>query len=152
MNDKYDSKEDTISHIKMVRFLLKGFAESILARGVIHDSSKLEDPEKSLFDEFTPKLRSVEYGSEKYNEYLEQMGTALNHHYENNRHHPEHFEWGIGNMNLLDIVEMFCDWKAASLRHDDGDMKNSLEINRERFDMTDQLYNIFMNTINDFRW
>ena len=152
MNKKYDSTEDTNKHINIVRLLLRGFAESLLARGTLHDASKLEEPEKSLFNEFTPKLSSVEYGSDKYKEYLAQMGKALDHHYENNRHHPEHFEWEIGNMNLLDIIEMVCDWKAASLRHDNGDIRKSLEINRDRFNMTDQLYSIFMNTFNDFDW
>ena len=152
MNENYDSKEDTLKHIKTVRLLLKGFAGYIFARGIIHDSSKLEEPEKSLFDEFTPKLKSVTYGSDKYKEYLEQMGSALKHHYENNRHHPEHFEHGIHGMNLFDVIEMFCDWKAASLRHDDGDMESSLNINTERFDIDGQLYNILMNTIDELNW
>ncbi len=152
MNKKYDSTDDTNKHIKTVRLLLRGFAESLLARGTLHDASKLEEPEKSLFDEFTPKLSSVEYGSDEYKEYLGEMGKALDHHYENNNHHPEHFENKIYGMNLWDVIEMFCDWKAASMRHSDGDIRKSLEINRKRFNIEDQLYNIFMNTLDDLQW
>ncbi|GGE08103.1 hypothetical protein GCM10011571_06690 [Marinithermofilum abyssi] len=50
--------------------------------------------------------------------------------------------------NLFDIVEMFCDWMAAAKRHDNGDIRRGLKINRERFKMSDQLYEIFENTIN----
>ena len=46
----------------------------------------------------------------------------------------------------LDVVEMFCDWKAATERHADGNLERSIEINRERFKMSDQLVAIFQNT------
>jgi hypothetical protein len=37
------------------------------------------------------------------------MAPALKHHYENNRHHPEHFKNNIDDMNLIDLIEMLCD-------------------------------------------
>ena len=148
----YDSTRDTLQHIRSVQAFLSDVIDEMMTRGIMHDVSKLDDPEKSMYDEFTPKLKGVTYGSDEYKEYLDQMGVALKHHYEHNRHHPEHFEWGIHEMNLIDLIEMLCDWKAASLRHGDGDMVNSLEINRKRFDIEDQLYNIFANSIRDFGW
>ena len=148
----YDSTRDTLQHIRSVQAFLSDVIDEMMTRGIMHDVSKLDDPEKSMYDEFTPKLKELTYGSEEYKECLSQMGVALKHHYENNRHHPEHFEWGIHEMNLIDLIEMLCDWKAASLRHGDGDMMKSLEINRKRFDIEDQLYNIFANTIRDMEW
>lgn len=56
---------------------------------------------------------------------------------------------GIEDMTLLDLVEMLCDWKAASERHDDGNIRKSIEVNAERFNMTPQLRRIFENTINE---
>ena len=50
-------------------------------------------------------------------------------------------------MDLLDLVEMFCDWKAASLRHKDGDFAASLQINKERFGISDQLMAILENSV-----
>ncbi len=49
-------------------------------------------------------------------------------------------------MDLMDVVEMFCDWKAATMRHNDGDIRKSIEINQKRFNMSDDLMEIFKNT------
>jgi hypothetical protein len=118
-------------------------------RGPNHDASKLESPEREIFDEYTPKLKETTYGSEEYNTYLKEMQIAINHHYANNRHHPEHFKNGIKDMNLVDIIEMLCDWKAATMRHDDGDILKSIEFNQKRFGYTDELKTIFLNTVRD---
>ena len=49
-------------------------------------------------------------------------------------------------MTLIDLIEMYCDWRAAVLRHDDGDFAESLQINKERFGIDNQLAAIFENT------
>jgi len=49
-------------------------------------------------------------------------------------------------MNLIDIVEMFCDWKAASERQLDGNLLKSIEKNADRFNMDPQLKQILINT------
>jgi hypothetical protein len=60
------------------------------------------------------------------------MGDGLMHHDAHNRHHPEFFgEDGVDGMTLVDVIEMLADWKAASERHDDGDLAKSLEIDRQ---------------------
>ncbi|WP_260858005.1 DUF5662 family protein [Bacillus sp. FJAT-22090] len=78
------------------------------------------------------------------------MQVALKHHYENNSHHPEYHQDGIRGMDLLDVVEMFCDWKAATMRHADGDINKSIEINKERFGYSDELAQIFKNSVKIF--
>ena len=50
-------------------------------------------------------------------------------------------------MNLVDLIEMICDWKAASERHADGDIYKSIEINQKRFGYSDELKQILKNTI-----
>ena len=62
------------------------------------------------------------------------------------RIYDEIIENAINDMNLIDLVEMFCDWTASSRRHNDGNILKSIEINRSRFGMSDQLVNIFRNT------
>jgi hypothetical protein len=52
----------------------------------------------------------------------------------------------INEMNLLQLVEMFCDWKAATLRHNNGNLRKSIEHNAVRFGMAEQLERIFENT------
>jgi hypothetical protein len=45
---------------------------------------------------------------------------------------------------------MFCDWKAATMRHNDGDIRKSIEINKKRFKMSEDLAQIFRNTVELF--
>ena len=194
----YDSTSDTQEHINKVREFLAEIKQNLAGRSNIHDLSKLQEPEKSMYDEFTPRLRASTYGSDEYKAMLEEMGVALKHHYENNSHHPEHYKiWhcplcesifknkdapidirfegevrlcpkccehgsimeatlepasGIYGMSLLDVIEMLADWKAAVSRHADGDIQKSLIINKERFAMSDQLFEIMQNTIRELGW
>lgn len=143
----YDSRPDTHEHIGHVRDGLEFAVGELMERAAGHDRSKLEEPELSVFNEYTPKLRDSTYGSDEYKTFLEGMGEGLRHHYEVNRHHPEHFENGIQGMNLIDLVEMLCDWKAATLRHADGDIRRSIEQNQERFGYSDELKDILLNTL-----
>lgn len=202
MEEKYDSTADTLKHIENVQDKIGQVIAMLCDRSKKHDASKLESPEKETFDEYTPKLKDSTYGSSEYQSYLDNMSVALNHHYDNNRHHPEHFrlqcpkckkqfpenkcqclqfhngssyfekflcpdctteemsfspedemindkyskDHGINGMNLIDLIEMICDWKAASERHADGDIFKSIEINSKRFNITPQLKQILLNT------
>jgi len=148
----YDSTTETIKHIKQVSDLLWLVIYSIGKRITHHDASKLQEPEKSMYDKFTPMLRSLTYGSDEYKGTLKEMGSALDHHYQVNSHHPEHYRNGINGMSLIDLIEMLADWKAASLRHADGNILKSLEINKVRFGMSDQLYEILKNTVTEMGW
>ena len=142
-------KEETEKHIYRVNWLVGVFSGMLMRKVQFHDASKLKEPEAELFKEYTDKLRGCTYGSPEYKEYLEGLKPALDHHYGVNSHHPEHFENGIDGMSLLDLIEMFCDWKAASERHDDGDILKSIEINKDRFNMSPQLVSIFKNTVKE---
>lgn len=143
----YDSRPETYHHIGVVRELLGQVIKELVDRAQNHDASKLEDPELATFDEYTAKLKTSTYGSEEYKGFLAGMGEGLQHHYAHNRHHPEHHDDGIIGMNLVDLVEMLCDWKAATQRHDDGDIRRSLEIQQERFGYSDELKSILLNTV-----
>lgn len=90
------------------------------------------------------------YATPEYQEHLAAMKPALDHHYAQSRHHPEHFDDGILGMNLVDLCEMFCDWKAATERQNDGNLLKSIQINAQRFGYDDQLKRIFLNTAEFF--
>jgi len=142
----------TLEHIQHVRNLLNLAVVELLHRGVIHDQSKLGDVELKTFVEFTPKLKASTYGSEEYKGFLREMKPALDNHYKCNRHHPEFFgDLGVNGMNLLDLVEMICDWRAATMRHANGDLQRSIEINTERFKLSPQLVQILKNTVRDLK-
>jgi len=184
---KYDSTFDTQNHIIQVRHLLFYCIQNLINRAEDHDASKLESPEKEIFDEFTPKLRELTYGSPEYKQALKDMGPALNHHYICNSHHPEFFapivndeigeinaylenldkddpakrwlesyrnelESRLNGMSLLDVMEMLADWKAAGMRHKDGNLADSLEINHTCFKISDQLQSILINTAQELGW
>lgn len=148
----YDSKADTLLHIKRVSELMTCASIELIKRANVHDNSKLESPEKELFDEFTPKLKGCTYGSDEYKEYLKELKVALDHHYKNNSHHPEHYENGVNGFDLFDLIEMFFDWKAAGERHTDGNIYKSIEINKDRFGLSEQICQIFKNTAERLEW
>ena len=137
---------ETQKHIEKVRKYIRFLTDKLTTRGVAHDATKLQSPEVELFTEFTPKLAQLEYNSEEYKECLRQLKPALDHHYATYRHHPEHFENGINDMNLIDLCEMIADWKAASERHNTGNLIKSIEINAQRFHIDAQLKQILLNT------
>lgn len=139
---------ETMLHIENVRRWLRRVRHNIDAREVAHDQSKLRPPEVEVFTEFTNKLKGLTYGSDEYKACLKAMGPALQHHYRSNpSHHPEGNPEGLEGMNLIDMVEMLCDWKAATMRHADGDIRRSIKINAERFGMSPQLVRLFENTV-----
>ena len=142
-----DVKAATKEHISTVSILLHKVARAITHRGIQHDASKLISPEVEMFEEYTPKLHGLTYGSPEYAACLKDMRVALVHHYANNRHHPEYHPNGIRGMNLIDLTEMLADWRSAAARHADGDIYKSLEINQKRFGYSDELKQIFINTI-----
>lgn len=145
-----DQRPNTIEHIEVVRYLIDDFISELHKRAISHDASKLVSPEQEAIDEYTPKLKGTTYGSDEYKQHLKGMGAALSHHYTHNRHHPEHFA-SVDDMNLVDIVEMLCDWMAATRRHSDGDIARSIKINKDRFNFSEQLTKILQNTVNLFK-
>jgi Family of unknown function (DUF5662) len=142
----YDSRVDTFEHIQNVQRWLWLVIENIGNRSLAHDASKLIPPELEAFDEYTPKLKDLVYGSEGYKASLAAMAPALEHHYAENPHHPEHFENGIRDMSLIDLIEMLVDWYAASQRTRDSDFERSIALNQERFRYGDELASILRNT------
>jgi hypothetical protein len=148
----YDSTMDTVEHIRIVQSRMAEVLIQLHTRQLFHDKSKLYSPEKEAFDRVVPKLQELEYGSEEHKAAVSELGEALKHHYGVNPHHPEHHIGGISDMSLIDVIEMFCDWKAASERNAYNGFGRSLEINTERFGVSDQLASIFENTRQELGW
>jgi len=140
------SKQDTLGHVMLLTNFIEIFCNKMRERASVHDQSKLETPEVESFAN-ADKLNTIEFGSDAYKEALAELGPALEHHYENNDHHPEHHPNGVEDMDLMQIVEMLLDWYASTHRMKDGDIMKSIEINSERFNMSPQLRSILENTI-----
>jgi hypothetical protein len=136
----------TLAHKLRVADLLARVASNIVDRAIHHDDSKFSEQEFELFSEQTARLKGLTYGSPEYKAALKALGPALEHHYAVNRHHPEHTPEGIDSMTLLDVVEMLCDWKAATERHADGSLERSITQNAERFGYDDRFQRLLRNT------
>ena len=146
MTNDEQYEQETMKHIKTVRSWLGVAIADLDARYHSHDKSKLIEPERSGFQAITERLKDLTYGTDEYRAALREQKPTIAHHYAENDHHPEHFENGITGMTLLSLLEMLCDWKAASARMKDGDMGASLAHNKARFGIDDQLQSVLENT------
>lgn len=148
-----DARDVTTSHINRVRALLQDFSADLDIRGRQHDLSKFSPVEaeplqamQDLIDREGPAL----YGTDEYRRRTALLGPMLDHHYAHNSHHPEHYPDGIAGMDLLDLVEMFHDWKAASERG--GDSAIGLSYCVEKYGIPPMLASILQNTCDRMGW
>ena len=140
MNDNViKSNMQVVKHVQAVRANIYSVIRELDDRAMNHDKTKLESPEQDIFGETFEELGKTEYGTAAYDSLLERTKPAIVHHYSKNRHHPEHWPNGIEDMTLIDLCEMICDWKAATARNKDGNIRKSIEINAKRFNMSPQL-------------
>lgn len=141
-----ECKLETIEHIEQVRKYIKVCTDKLTTRGIEHDRSKLSSPELEYFAEVNHTLDGLTYGGEEYMKNLSKLGPALEHHYNRNTHHPEHYANGVKDMTLIDVIEMLCDWKASSLRQNNGNLLKNIDINTQRFKIDKQLKQLIINT------
>lgn len=150
--DRDEVMRMTAAHIRRVGELMVEMGAALMRRAVNHDASKWSAEEWEAFARETPTLKGLTYGSPEYKAALDRLGPALQAHYKANRHHPEYFTDGVDSMTLLDLIEMLCDWKAATERHADGDIASSIVKNTERFKLSPQLVKILTNTAVERAW
>lgn len=144
-----DSRPETWKHIHRVQHFVNKVAIELIKRGHRHDQSKLVSPEVEVFDELTERLCGLTFGSPEYKANLAdpKLKSALEHHFARNDHHTEHFHNSFRDMNLIQLTEAMCDWKAASERHNDGNIRKSIDIQQAKLGFSDDLKQILINTI-----
>ena len=137
----------TRKHMQRVSELLGEFAILLIQRAAVHDLSKLTPMEICPLSDMQRLIDAegqAPYGSDEYKRRTALLGPMLENHYADNSHHPEHYGNGVNGMDLLDLVEMFLDWKAASERGEESAMNLSHSV--VRFKIEPQLGDIFVNT------
>jgi len=118
----------------------------LFIRAFIHDYSKYGLYEASGFGKVTHKLKYTTYNSDYYKYLLEKIKPYIKHHYKINRHHPEHYQNGIDDMSIYDLLEMICDWKSSMRRHKDFEnFDTNIGINKKRFDINEVLIKLIQN-------
>lgn len=102
---------------KMSKYLFdsgeEDLAVALMYRANIHDNSKLVGSELKLFTELYGNQESFINPNIQLSDSQKEI---IEKHWENNKHHPEHFE-NLNEMSELDIIEMSCDWYARSIQY-----------------------------------
>lgn len=139
----------TLEHINRVKSKMEFFASVLAARGANHDNSKLTEPEYSGWLAMDQEPR-YPYGSKKYYDKMRRYKEVLEHHYSINSHHPEHFEDPSIQMDLVDLIEMLCDWFSYS--NDISWLEGYDTINSQctRFGLNDTIRHLLLNTFRNF--
>lgn len=137
--------QNILDHKRLVGEYLRKMVSALFTRAVEHDASKFSSAEFPHYATALPRFERVEYGSEEYIAICRSIKPALRHHVTTNRHHPEYFPNGVNDMTLIDVVEMVCDWIAASQRGGGGPLR--LDLQRARFGIDDQLFDIICRTV-----
>lgn len=131
--------------LKMSKHLIdegkEDLAFLLLKRANIHDNSKLVGPELEL-------LSSLYGNQESFINPQVQLSDSqkeiIEKHWENNRHHPEHFKC-VEKMSELDILEMCCDWYARSMQYG-TDFLSFIKTRQEtRFHFPEEMFNKILN-------
>lgn len=144
--EQIETEEYIKEHISRVRRHISTFIQLLIRRAENHDKSKLEEPELSWWKEMDKEPR-YPYGSEEYKQKIKRWNKVFKHHYQYNRHHPEHYEYGVSEMTLIDIVEMMCDWLGYK---DTTTVTEALKVCDEqmaRYDISEELRQVIFNTL-----
>ena len=141
-----------IKHRKSVKAKLDFISEEIKKRGEEHDLSKLQQPELGWLIQMD-KEPKYQYGTPEYFEKMKKWQKFFIHHYINNRHHPDHFKFGICDMTLIDLCEYIADIISYYDEMHVGDALKTVEEQKERFGFDEQLSQILKNTLLEyFSW
>ena len=152
MDTKMEVLTDTLRHISEVAENLSEMEADLRKRGFGHDRTKLEEFEFDAFVSTRPKFKKANYGTKEYKECTEAIKPAIDHHYSHNRHHTGYHEGGFEDMNLMDILEMLADWKAASRRSPDLSFEDSLPRAFKKYKIPDNMQKHILSTIKYFGW
>jgi len=121
------------------------FVKILEQRLAEHDNSKLMEPEMSLFLP-TLDFKDHPFGSDEYKEQTKLIIPAIREHHKNNRHHPKYNPNGIDGFDLIDLLEYYLDTCEACQSRGNGKVDESLKVLKDRDGMSEQTFNILMNT------
>ena len=135
-------------HCQAVGETINHICNHLHNRAINHDKSKYKDDEFEGFCYFNTLDPNLEYGSKKHKEAIERIKpyteNTLKLHYSRNSHHPE-FHDNLEDMTLLDLIEMVCDWKSASIVYHNQEnveeskkaFEHSIKICKEKYNFTE---------------
>ena len=134
----------------LVQDKLSTVARELISRGRTHDNSALGSPEIEVYHRFFSEYRKYKIGDPRKDEVFAQMAEAIGHHFQYNDHHPEHFENGINDMDLIQLMQFTADIMSWS-EQEQVDIFEILPMIRDKCGMVDQVYNLICNTITEIK-
>lgn len=146
-SDEKEFLHSNITHRYYVGYFLSRVIEELTRRAVLHDVSKYSD------SEFQGFIQSAYYvlgpwGKENIpDEVRKRLRESMTKHHEANDHHPEHFQCGMEDMDLIQLLEMAIDWKSAMIRHGNFDIEENVRVGQTRFGYPDFFAKILVNTL-----
>lgn len=143
---------EILRHRADVQHRIKEICHELEVAAILHDKSKLDNPEFDAFTITRPKFRNANYGSKEYQECVEQIQPAIDHHYAHNRHHTECHPSGFADMDLIDILEMLADWRAANARSRDLLFRESVDIAFEKYNIPENMRVHILRTLKRLGW
>lgn len=142
-----NSTKDYIEkHISLVRQHIQTFIQLLTRRALHHDESKLKEPELTWWKQID-KEPKYPYGSPEYNAKMSRWSKLFQYHYAHNRHHPEHYQFGVRDMTLIDMIEMLCDWLGYKDNLSISEAFQICETQMQRYDMSEDIRHLIFNTL-----
>lgn len=138
---------ETILHVSEVNENLETIASELRKRGCAHDRTKFQALEFDAFVSTREKFKKANYGMPEYQECIDAVKPAVDHHHQNNRHHTGFHAKGVNDMNLIDLAEMLADWKAAERRSPDKKLVDTLAYAYNKYGIGEQLGQVLRNTL-----
>ncbi len=146
MDERTEQILKTMRHIRTIQGYMTLIGTEWVERTRRHDESKLDDIELYGYVGIAEATKGLTAGSQEYLDALEPYKTVIRRHYILNDHHPEHFANRVNGMNLIQVLEMVCDWIAASTDREMHPMQ-SIDTQCTRFNIDAQLKQIIINTM-----
>lgn len=125
--------------------------QELIKRAETHDNSKFSEEEFRGLLSVLDEVRAHPFGTPEYDEMRKKHEKLFYTHYKKNRHHPEFHPNGIEDMDLVDLLELVVDWKAASLRNENPSVENSIKIGAEKYNIPPILMKVLMNTARNYK-
>lgn len=148
INEVHMHIQDTLIHKKlfiessliMIEYLKNNgeFAAALelAKRASVHDHSKFDHDEIEQFIQ----MPQQDGASRPPNGVLtDKQKSLIEMHWKKNRHHPEFFS-DYHSMDLIDILEMCCDWHARSVQFGNDFMKYVHSVPQQRFGFDDEFF------------
>lgn len=133
-------------HQQKVAAVIRQVIQELIARALTHDASKfttqeLKDNLVTLPDKWGLLAEGHGYHSPEQEQHRARFTAEIARHRKAHRHHPEYHADGVNDMDLIDLIEMICDWYVSA-----PDIDQSIRKNSEDYEIDPHISRILENT------